>query len=132
MTVAIAGRIPASFEIKSATLPLVALLLKSADLAALAGELAVRFGDIPDFFDHDPLVIDLTPLQAQGDAAIDFAGLLRLLRPYRVLPMAVHMKGSDVSEAYKDVVDRFLGQDKPMRFIDVRKQGLLKRLFGGR
>ncbi len=45
---------------------------------------------------------------------------------------AVHMKGSDVSEAYKDVVDRFLGQDKPMRFIDARKQGLLKRLFGGR
>ena len=146
MTVAIAGRIPASFEIKSATLPLVALLLKSADLAAPAGGLAVRFGDIPDFFDHDPLVIDLTPLQAQGDAAIDFAGLLRLLRPYRVLPvavkgssraqmeaaLAVHMKGSDVSEAYKDVVDRFLGQDKPMRFIDVRKQGLLKRLFGGR
>ena len=143
MTVAIAGRIPASFEIKSATLPLVALLLKSADLA---GGLAVRFGDIPDFFDHDPLVIDLTPLQAQGDAAIDFAGLLRLLRPYRVLPvavkgssraqmeaaLAVHMKGSDVSEAYKGVVDRFLGQDKPMRFIDVRKQGLLKRLFGGR
>ena len=143
MTVAIAGRIPASFEIKSATLPLVALLLKSADLA---GGLAVRFGDIPDFFDHDPLVIDLAPLQAQGDAAIDFAGLLRLLRPYRVLPvavkgssraqmeaaLAVHMKGSDVSEAYKGVVDRFLGQDKPMRFIDVRKQGLLKRLFGGR
>jgi septum site-determining protein MinD len=37
-----------------------------------------------------------------------------------------------VSEAYKDVVDRFLGQDKPMRFVDARKQGLLKRLFGGR
>ena len=30
----------------------------SADLAELARELAVRFGDIPDFFDHDPLVID--------------------------------------------------------------------------
>ena len=96
MTVAIAGRIPASFEIKSATLPLVALLLKSADLAALAGELAVRFGDIPDFFDHDPLVIDLTPLQAQGDAAIDFAGLLQLLRPYRVLPVAV--KGGSATQ----------------------------------
>src|SRR5215203_424083 len=34
---------------------------------------------------------------------------------------AVHMKGSDVSEAYKDVVDRFLGdKDKPMRFIDAQ------------
>ena len=45
---------------------------------------------------------------------------------------AVHLKGTDVSEAYKDVVDRFLGQDKPMRFVDAQKQGLLKRLFGGR
>jgi septum site-determining protein MinC len=89
MTVAVAGRTPSTFEIKSANLPLVALLLKSADLAELARELAVRFGDIPDFFDHDPLVIDLAPLQAQGDAAVDFAALLQLLRPYRVLPVAV-------------------------------------------
>ena len=89
MTVAIAGRTPATFEIKSANLPLLALLLKSADLIELGRELAVRFGDIPDFFDHDPLVIDLTPLQALGDSAIDFASLLLLLRPYRVLPVAV-------------------------------------------
>ena len=45
---------------------------------------------------------------------------------------AVHMKGSDVSEAYKDVVDRFLGADKPMRFVDAQKQGFLRRIFGGR
>ncbi len=45
---------------------------------------------------------------------------------------AVHMKGTDVSEAYKDVIDRFLGEDKPMRFIDAQKGGFLKRLFGGK
>jgi len=46
---------------------------------------------------------------------------------------AVHMNGSDVSEAYKDVVDRFLGdKDKPMRFIDAQKLGLFKRWFGGK
>ena len=45
---------------------------------------------------------------------------------------AVHLKGSDVSEAYKDVVDRFLGQEKPMRFTDPQKSGFLKRLFGGK
>jgi septum site-determining protein MinD len=43
---------------------------------------------------------------------------------------AVHLAGSDVSEAYKDVIDRFLGEDKPLRFIDAEKPGLLKRLFG--
>ena len=88
MTVALAGRAPATFEIKSANLPLVALLLKSTDLAALATELAARFGDIPDFFDHDPLVLDLSPLREQQDAAIDFDALMKLLRGYRVMPVA--------------------------------------------
>jgi len=39
MSLAHAGRAPATFEIKSANLPLVSLLLKSADLFALAQEL---------------------------------------------------------------------------------------------
>ena len=65
-----------------------ALLLKSADLTALSAELAARFGDIPDFFDHDPLVLDLSPLHGQADAQPDFAGLLSLLRGYKVMPVA--------------------------------------------
>lgn len=44
---------------------------------------------------------------------------------------AIHMKGTDVAEAYTDVVARFLGEDCPMRFLDAPKAGLLKRLFGG-
>ena len=92
MTVAIQATSPATFEIKSASLPLVALLLKSPDLTALQRELALRFGDIPDFFDQDALVIDLTPLQASLEAAepeLDFPELLTLLRAYRLNPMAV-------------------------------------------
>ncbi len=45
---------------------------------------------------------------------------------------AIMLKGTDVSEAYSDVIDRFLGADKPLRFIDSQKPGLLKRLFGGK
>ncbi|MBK7001199.1 MAG: septum site-determining protein MinD [Rhodoferax sp.] len=44
----------------------------------------------------------------------------------------IHMHGMDVSEAYKDVIDRFLGNEKPMRFTEVQKPGLLKRFFGVR
>jgi septum site-determining protein MinD len=44
---------------------------------------------------------------------------------------AIHLKGSDVAEAYSDVIARFLGEDRPMRFLDAPKVGLLKRLFGG-
>lgn len=45
---------------------------------------------------------------------------------------AIHQEGSDVSEAYKDVVARFLGEERPMRFTDAVKPGFFKRLFGGR
>ena len=45
---------------------------------------------------------------------------------------AIHLKGTDVAEAYSDVIDRFLGGDKPLRFIDAEKPGFFKRLFGGR
>lgn len=88
MPVALAGRAPATFEIKSANLPLVALLLKSNDLSQLSSEWAQRFGDIPDFFDHDPLVIDLAPL-AQDIQAVDFPALIALLRQTRLAPVAV-------------------------------------------
>jgi septum site-determining protein MinD len=43
---------------------------------------------------------------------------------------AVYLKGTDVSEAYKDVIRRFLGEDRPLRFVDPQKASLLKRLFG--
>jgi septum site-determining protein MinD len=45
---------------------------------------------------------------------------------------AIHMADSDVSEAYKDVIDRFLGEDKPMRFTEAVKPGFFKRIFGGK
>jgi septum site-determining protein MinD len=45
---------------------------------------------------------------------------------------AVHIAGSEVAEAYKDVVARFLGQNRPMRFVDPVKVGFFKRVFGGR
>jgi septum site-determining protein MinD len=45
---------------------------------------------------------------------------------------AIHMKGSDVSDAYEDVVTRFLGQEVPLRFITYEKPGLLQRIFGGK
>ncbi|WP_411882892.1 septum site-determining protein MinC [Polaromonas sp. YR568] len=86
MTVALQATTPATFEIKSANLPLVALLLKSTDLVALARELEARFGDIPDFFDQDALMIDLSPLpDAAGE--VDFPALISLLGSYQLVPL---------------------------------------------
>jgi septum site-determining protein MinD len=37
---------------------------------------------------------------------------------------------SDAGQAYDDAVARFLGEDRPLRFIKAEKRGLLNRLFG--
>jgi septum site-determining protein MinD len=43
---------------------------------------------------------------------------------------AIHLKGTEVSESYQDIVARFLGEDRALRFVDPQKASLLKRLFG--
>lgn len=52
---------------------------------------------------------------------------------------AIHIKGSDVAESYADIVARFLAgggdealQQRPLRFVDYDKPGLIKRIFGGK
>jgi septum site-determining protein MinD len=42
---------------------------------------------------------------------------------------AIHMEGSEVAEAYKDVVARFLGEEVPLRFTAYEKPGILQRIF---
>ncbi len=44
---------------------------------------------------------------------------------------SIHMKNTDVAEAYQDVVARFLGEQRELRFVTYEKPGLLKRFFGG-
>lgn len=81
---------PASFEIKSANLPLLGLLLKTDQLDTLQEELAGQYGATPDFFDQDPLLIDLAPLVAERpEASVDFPRLLALLRQHKMAPLAV-------------------------------------------
>ena len=42
---------------------------------------------------------------------------------------AIHMKGSAVAEAYKDVIRRFLGESREMRFTQAARPSLFQRLF---
>jgi septum site-determining protein MinC len=94
-----AARTKAVFEFKSATLPLIAVILKTADLAVLAAALDVQLADSPDFFEQEPVVIDLSLLQEEGVAAdIDFAALRGLLARHQTQPIAVR-GGSDAQNA---------------------------------
>jgi septum site-determining protein MinD len=43
----------------------------------------------------------------------------------------IHSKESEAAEAYQDLVARFLGESREMRFVTYEKPGILKRIFGG-
>ena len=77
-----------SFEIKSASLPLVSFVMKSADIAQVAQDLQTRLGDTPDFFDNDPVLVDLQHLEDQA-GPLDLPALLQLLRSFRMNPVAL-------------------------------------------
>lgn len=99
MADASAARTRAVFEFKSATLPLIAVILKTADLAVLTEALDAQLADSPDFFEQEPVVIDLSLLQdEEPPAMLDFAALRTLLARHQTQPIAVR-GGSDAQNA---------------------------------
>jgi len=93
-----AARTRAVFEFKSATLPLIAVILKTADLGVLAEALDAQLADSPDFFEQEPVVIDLSQLPDPDAASIDFGSLRALLARHQTQPVAVR-GGSDLHHA---------------------------------
>jgi septum site-determining protein MinC len=80
--------IPFAFELTDASLPLVTVVLHQADAAVLAEELQQRLGETPNFFDDDPVVVDLAPLRERAEP-IAFAELVAALRVHRMRPALV-------------------------------------------
>jgi septum site-determining protein MinC len=90
MADASAARTKTVFEFKSATMPLIAVILRTTDLDALAVALDAQLADSPDFFEQEPVVIDLSQLQdEEARAEIDFARLRWLLARHQTQPVAV-------------------------------------------
>src|SRR4051812_11811389 len=75
-------------EIKISTVVAVSAILATADRLALDAALAEMTGGTPDFFEDDLTVIDVAALPA-GCEAVDWGGLIALLKKYRLNPVAV-------------------------------------------
>lgn len=81
--------VAATFEIKSAELSMVAFVPKTAVLEDLGRDLTRQFSETPDFFDNDPVLIDVSVLNDGAEPpAVDFAGLVQLLKPFRLRAVA--------------------------------------------
>ncbi len=77
-----------AFEIKSCAVSLPVLRLLANDVGLIAGQLAEKIGQAPDFFRHAPMTIDLLDL-AEPEAEVDFLGLVRAMRGLGLIPVGV-------------------------------------------
>ena len=87
---------------------------------------------------YDPMRVHKGDMLSAGDVheilAISFLGVV----PESKAVLAASNSGipvtltdeNDAGEAYYDMVDRFLGQDRPFRFMDAPKKSIFSRLFG--
>lgn len=78
-----------SFDLKSAQLPVMAVVLRDVAVADVAADLAHHLADDPGFFDGDPVMLDLRHVQDNGAGDIDFPGLVELLRGHGARVVAV-------------------------------------------
>jgi len=77
------------YEIKSADLSLVALVLNSTDITEVSQALKQQMDESPGFFDQDPVVIDVHGLNLADDQTIDLNGLMVVLREHDLVPLAI-------------------------------------------
>ena len=77
------------YDIKSADLSLLALLLKTTDITAVSLALKQQLSDTPGFFDQDPVVVDVSALGLDADQTLDLPALMAVLREHQLVPLAI-------------------------------------------
>ena len=77
------------YDIKSADLSLLALLLKTTDISLVSSALQQQMAETPGFFDQDPVMVDVSALGLELDQTIDLEALLAVLREHQFLPLAI-------------------------------------------
>jgi siroheme synthase len=56
---------PAAFELKSAALTLICVVIKTPDLSVLAAELGQMRAETPGLFEQDPVVVDVSAVNGK-------------------------------------------------------------------
>lgn len=85
-------------EIKISTVVAVSAILSTADRIALGAALNDMTGGSADFFEDDLTVIDIGALPPGGEA-IDWDGIIALLKKYRLNPVAVRNAPPEMAAA---------------------------------
>jgi septum site-determining protein MinC len=75
-----------AFKLKGTTPALAMLCLETTDIDAIERQLVEHIGQMPQFFLHAPVMLDL---EALGEASLDFVKLTALLTRNHLVPVAV-------------------------------------------
>lgn len=89
-----------AFELKGAAFTLPVIRLLRPDMDAVEAELTRKVRQAPAFFEHTPVVIELSALAA-ADAEVSFPQLVGLLRGLGLIPFAVRGGTSEQHAAAK-------------------------------
>jgi septum site-determining protein MinC len=113
------------YDIKSADLSLLALVLKTTDIQAISQALEQQLAESPGFFEQDPVIIDVSWLTADNDAVtLNLESLLPLLRQHGLLPLAIkgaqsallnHAKGLGLVDASDARIRRSVPLAEPVQ-----------------
>ncbi len=87
---------------------------------------------------YDPQRVEIGEMLSVEDVqdilAIDLIGVIpeskAVLRASNTGTPVVLDEQSDASHAYQDAIARFLGEERPMRFVSCQKKGIFRRIFG--
>lgn len=85
-------------EFRNTTLGATLALVQAVEPAALADDMHKMLGGMPDFFNGESLILDFSAV-AQWPERIDWAGLLSLMRRYRLQPIGVCNLPDDLAAA---------------------------------
>ena len=79
------------YDIKSADLSLVALVLKTTDIQAISRALLRQMTESPGFFEQDPVIVDVGFIDIEQHAVLSLGliNLLSVLREHGLMPVAV-------------------------------------------
>lgn len=77
-----------AFQLKAHLYPLSVLYIVDSDLALIAEQLKARVAMAPNFFQNNPVIVDLSQLGPHSDTP-DFEGLLSLIREFQMIPLGL-------------------------------------------
>lgn len=86
------------FELKGTVLTLIVLHIKDTDADCLYPQLEKKIGQARPFFNSAPLMIDLSAVDDEAQAALDFMFLANTLRKLGLVPVGVRGSAAHLSE----------------------------------